>query len=190
MHLFKFVVSFIAVGGATFALFTINRAPWWVIAVSLAMGGAAVITALPHLPEAVRALGESLREMAKWSPPQIPPIAGPFRNNSSSETAIAILPPQPQCAAVVTSNDGAWGASARPGRTCAERLDKARQACVVRARGVCGSYAAGAWVAAIRCGMPVPYGFRSNSFAGCGSSESEAFADAAAHAAQRGFPAG
>jgi hypothetical protein len=202
MHFFKFAVSFLAVGGATYALIKINEAPPWLIAATLAMAIAALITSLPYLPQAIDAIESAAKKIAAMVPATPPPARPPVRQEPSTpryeppqpapeyrppriETP---PPPQPKCAALVMSNQGGWGGSSGRGLTCAERLERARSSCGAHTSGQCGNYAAGPWVAGIHCGIRMAHGVRRNSFAGYGTTEEAAFARAYQHASAQGFP--
>jgi hypothetical protein len=67
MNLFKFSISFIALGGATWAIFSLqNDAPGWLKGVIYIMALTALIGAIASLPEALRALGESAEIAKGW----------------------------------------------------------------------------------------------------------------------------
>lgn len=194
MHFFKFAVSFLAVGGTTYALIKINEMPPWLIAVTVAMAFAAVITALPHLPEAIAALENAakrlapvrtaLSEPARERPPSpyVPPRALP-----EYKPQVSLAVPQVRCAALVMSARGGWGGSAGSGLACAERLQRARTSCAAHSSSPCRSYAVGSWVAGIHCGQRMAHGMRHNSFSGYGLTEADAFARALQNAASQGF---
>jgi hypothetical protein len=198
MHVFKFIVSFLAVGGATYALIKINEMPPWLIAVTIAMAIAALITALPHLPEAIVALENVGRKIAAARPAVAPGQAPPSRDQAPPyvpprpayeyKPVVPPTPAPPKCAALVMSIQGGWGGSAGTGLKCADRLERARASCSAHTSGSCGNYAAGPWVAGIHCGMRMPHGGRRNSFAGYGVTEADAFARALQHAGAQGFP--
>lgn len=70
MHLVKFVFSFIAVGGAGYALFRLSHdAPPWVKVLSFVMGIATLIGAILVLPQALDALEQSAERVSRWFAP-------------------------------------------------------------------------------------------------------------------------
>ncbi len=186
MHLVKIVFSFLAVGGAAYALIRLDAAPAWLKAVSLTMAFAALIIALPHLPQAIDALGDSGRKIAELFPSPSLPRQEYVRPWPAPEPRQVYTPPLSRCAAIAVSNRGAGGWSHGAG-TCVERLQRARILCEARTNGQCGGYAHGPWVAAVHCIIRNQHGYRQNSFAGWGTSEHGAFDRAFAHAASQGF---
>ena len=206
MNLFKFSLSFLAVGGATYALIRIKEAPPWLIAATLAMAAAALISALSDLPRAIDAIETARKKFGELRLPTYPDSGGPRRREpppapsspasryedrrtppEARRPPFTIPAPPRKCAALVMSNLGGWGASSGSGLTCRERLDRARATCGTHSTGRCRNYAAGPWVAGIHCANSTLYAIRRNSFAGSGPTETEAFARAYQHAADGGF---
>jgi hypothetical protein len=185
MHFFKLALSFLAIGGATYALIKIEKAPAWLVAASILMALATLITALPQLPGAIDGLVNAIKKLDEMIRPQRP--EGEYEPGSSAKTTFMYAPFPTRCAALVMSPDGAWGASFGSGLDCSTRLERARSLCADNADGWCDSYATGLWVAGIYCRVRAPYRIRRYSFVGDGTSESEAFAHAFEQAADRGF---
>jgi hypothetical protein len=68
MSLVKFVFAFIAVGGATYAIFKFDKdAPRWLKNVSYIMALAALITAIPALPQAFQVVQQGLQVSVEGS---------------------------------------------------------------------------------------------------------------------------
>lgn len=63
MHFFKVTIAFISLGGATFALLAMDRAPGWVKFVSVALAISTLIVALPDLPRAIDAIKEAFDKL-------------------------------------------------------------------------------------------------------------------------------
>jgi hypothetical protein len=216
MQFFKVVFAFLSVGGATYAFIKLNETPPWLKLVSIVMAVAALIVALPELPRGIDAVQESIGKIAQMLPslPRIPTaISIPSNPNYVPSTPYVPEPqtytppqtisppvqtytppvqtyvPPPQCAALVMTTAGAWGSSAGSGLSCDERLERARSTCNSHtANGTCGSYATNkGWVAGVYCLEQMRTGKRWNSFAGFGSTESEAFEHALTLAAGHGF---
>lgn len=197
MRLFNLSLSFLAVGGASYALFKIKEAPAWLVIATLAMAAAALIPVLPELPRAVDAIVRTVEKIAELATPRRGgydvPTAGapqPVRpvRPEPHRAPVVVPPPRPNCAAIVMSNQGGWGASHGSGQTCSERLERARDTCNARVAGECGNYATGLWVAGIHCGIREPGRIVRNSFAAAGATENEAFGRAFQAAMARGFP--
>src|SRR5262245_61303819 len=184
MHFFKLALSFLAIGGVTYALLKIERASAWLVVVSFVMAFATLITALPHLPEAVEGLTKTAKKLAEILPSPQPGgeiTPAPYQEHAWSHTAV-----QSKCAALVMSPQGAWGASFGSGLDCFARLRRAKAACAINGGDPCNRYAAGLWVVGIKCRMGSGY----YSFVGDGTSKSEAFARAYERADLWGVAAG
>lgn len=202
MQLIKLSLSFLAVGGATYAVFKVKEAPAWLVAAILAMAAATLITALPELPRAVDAViraGEKIFDLAasRRSSNQVPtreaPYSAPREFTPPAQPEpyppTVVAPSQrPKIAAIVMSNRGGWASSQGIGQTCQERLDRARETCNSRVAGQCGNYACGPWVVGIHCGNREPRRIVRNSFAASGATEDDAFGRVFEYAAARGFP--
>jgi hypothetical protein len=217
MQFFKVVFAFLSVGGATYAFIKLNETPPWLKLVSIVMAVAALIVALPELPRGIDAIQESTKKIAQMLPslPRIPvAISVPSNPNYVPSTPYVpepqtytppqtisppvqtysppvqtYVPPPPKCAALVMSTGGGWGVSAGFGSSCDEDLERARSTCnSYAASGTCGTYAtSNGWVAGVYCLEQMRSGKRWNSFAGLGSTESEAFERALTLAAGHSF---
>jgi len=199
MQLFKFTLSFLAIGGASYALIKLNEAPAWLIAATLAMAGAALITSLPELPRAIAAVQQTMKTLTESRPTlstlrqYSEPVSATKPPPSSTELwvqrrdePVRRAPQEQKCAALVMSALGGWGGSAGSDLPCSGRLSRAQETCR-RQVGVCGNYAVGRWVAGIHCRIRTPNSIRRNSFAGYGNTEANAFARAYQHSSTHGF---
>lgn len=208
MHFFKFVFAFLSVGGATYAFIKLNETPPWLKMVSIMMGLAAIIIALPELPKAIDAVNESAKKFVAMLP-SFP--SAPIAQASSSTPTYAppntyeppvptYTPPKtyeapqipytpPKCIALVMATAGGFGLSSGA-HSCDDLLQRARNNCNSNAMG-CGNYATGTdWVAGVHCLEYMGNRRRWNSFAGRGSTEDAAFEHALSLAANQGFGRG
>ena len=202
MQLIKIIFAFLAVGGSSYAIFKISQeAEPWVKVVSLIMAIAALLVALPYLPQAVDGVTEGAKRVYALlpdhttvpavSPLTSPPYSAPPSGNNITTFVPVPQPPQPpaiRVAALVMTNRGAWG-STHGGSTCGIEVQRARDQCSAHSNGaICGASSCDRWVAGIACMLQGPRGRRGNAFAGGGVSEHAAFQIAFGYAASQGFP--
>jgi len=189
MHLVKFTIAFLAVGGTTYALFKLNDAPGWLKAISVLMALAAILAVLPELPRGVEALRQSGRLVSEIFSAQSAPLARHDSVNAVRRPQEQAASSPMQCAAIAMSNTGGWGGSAGAGLSCPERLERAHIACKsILSDGQCSSHAMGwTWVAGVHCLTRVSNEQYRNSFVRSGESEAIAFENAFAAATINGF---